>query len=362
MGNYQELSLLLFVTGSHLLPEFGYTIRNIEQDGFPIAARVDVSLSSHSPTHIARAMGEVTARFAEVYNRFRPDIVLVLGDRYEMHAAAVAAVPFRIPIAHIHGGEVTEGALDEIFRHSLTKMSHLHFVATETYGRRIVAMGEEPWRVIVSGAPSLDNLYTTPLLSPEELKTKLDLDLTHPIVLITFHPTTLESEDTEQHVKNLLSALKCFPNLSLIFTAPNADLGGHIIRRAIKNFVNSHPRSRFCVNLGTAGYFTLMSIACAMVGNSSSGIIEAASFQLPVVNIGNRQKGRIRAKNVIDTGYETKEIVSALRKALSPKFKASLKNLPNPYGDGRAAERILDTLSRIPLEKLCRKKFFEPRE
>jgi len=354
-----DLRLYLIVSGMHLSPEFGLTVKAIEEDGFEVDERVEMLLSSDTPEGIAKSMGLGTIGFAQVYSRFRPDILIVLGDRFEMHAAAVAALPFRIPVAHIHGGELTEGAIDDAMRHAITKMSHLHFVATEVYARRVTQMGEEPWRVVTCGALSLDNLRTTHLLSREEFAEKFAMRLPERFLLVTYHPVTLEYERTEEQVKGLLTALD-MAGLPVLFTMPNADTGGKIIRRLIDEFLSKHPDSKKIENLGTQGYFSAMALAAAMVGNSSSGIIEAASFDLPVVNVGNRQKGRIRGKNVIDVGYTSTEILEGIKKAIAPEFRANLSNSTNLYGEGRAAEIIVNKLNHVELnDRLLQKRFYD---
>jgi UDP-hydrolysing UDP-N-acetyl-D-glucosamine 2-epimerase len=355
-----DLRLHLIAGGMHLSPEFGLTVNAIEADGFEIGERVEMLLSSDTPEGIAKSMGLGTIGFAQAYARFQPDILLVLGDRFEMHAAVVAALPFKIPVAHIHGGESTEGLIDEAIRHSITKMSHLHFVSTHFYARRVIRMGEEPWRVVVSGAPGLDNLHKFPLLSRGELRERYGFDLSGPTLVVTYHPVTLEYEHTKTHVQELLAALEEV-DLSVIFTYPNADTQGRLIIELVREFVARHERTRVAVNLGTQAYFSLMRYAAAMVGNSSSGIVEAASFKLPVVNIGNRQRGRIRGKNVIDVGYSRVEILEAITKAISPAFRASLTNLSNPYGNGHAAEKIIDKLKAVTIdERLFLKHFYDP--
>lgn len=343
-----DLRLQLIVSGMHLSPEFGLTVRAVEEDGFPIADRVEMLLASDSPEAVAKSMGIGTIGFAQAYARLRADILLVLGDRFEMHAAVVASVPFKIPVGHIHGGEVTEGATDEGLRHSITKLSHLHFVATEEYGQRVRQMGEESWRVVVSGAPGLDAFQSLTPLSRGDLEARLGLDLAEPPLLVTYHPVTLEYERTGWQVRQLLTALDKAGS-PMVFTAPNADVSGRTISSLVQEFVRTHPRARFVANLGSQAYFSLMRCAAAMVGNSSSGIIEAAAFELPVVNIGTRQKGRVRARNVIDVGYEADAIARAIAQALSPEFRASLAGLKNPYGDGHAANRIVRVLSEITL-------------
>jgi UDP-hydrolysing UDP-N-acetyl-D-glucosamine 2-epimerase len=304
-------------------------------------------------------MGLGTIGFAQAYARSRPDLLLVLGDRFEMHAAVVTALPFKLPVAHIHGGELTEGAIDDALRHSITKMSHLHFVATEPYAQRVIQMGEEPWRVVVSGAPSLDNLRHVPLLSREALADRYDVDLDDPFFLVTYHPVTLEYEQTRSQIDALLAALEEI-GATVIFTYPNADTGSRLIIERVRDFIADHQRAYFLVNLGTQGYFSMMNHATAMIGNSSSGIIEAASFQLPVVNIGIRQRGRVRGENVIDVGYSKEEILAGIEQATAPSFQRAISNLVNPYGDGQAAERIVEKLRQVELgQSLLLKSFHQ---
>ena len=353
-----DLGLQLIVAGMHLSPAFGLTVRDIEVDGFAIAERVEMLLSSDTPEGIAKSMGLGTIGFAQAYARSRPDILLVLGDRFEMYAAVIAALPFAIPVAHLHGGESTEGAIDEAMRHAMTKMSHIHFVATECYARRVMQMGEEPWRIVVSGAPSLDNVHRLRLLGRDELATQYGLDVSGPFLLVTYHPVTLEHGQTEMQMREVLAALEAV-DTPVIFTYPNADPGSHVIIQMIQAFAAQYRRAQITVNLGTQPYFSVMQYASAMVGNSSSGIIEAASFKLPVVNIGTRQRGRVRTKNVTDTGYARKEIVAAVETVTSPQFRASLGDLVNPYGDGHAAKRIIDMLKQVQLnDELLQKHFY----
>ncbi len=354
-----DLRLRLIVSGMHLSPEFGMTVREIERDGFEIGDRVEMLLSSDSPEGIAKSMGLGTAGFAQSYARSCPDILLVLGDRFEMHAAVVASLPFKLPVAHIHGGESTEGLFDEPIRHSITKMSHLHFVSTQMYAERVIQMGEAPWRVVVSGAPRLDSLRTIRLLDRPALSKTFGLDLSEPPLLVTFHPVTLEYEDTERQVTELLAALTEV-GLGVVFTYPNADTRGRRIIDMIRTFTDRHQRATAVVNLGPDAYFSLMAQSVAMIGNSSSGIIEAASFKLPVVNIGNRQRGRIRGENVIDVGSSREEIVAGVREATSPAFRAGLDGLANDYGDGHAAERIVEKLASVKLDgELLLKRFHD---
>jgi UDP-hydrolysing UDP-N-acetyl-D-glucosamine 2-epimerase len=353
-----DLAFYLLVTGAHLSPEFGLTVKTIESDGFEIGDRIEMLLSSDRPEGIAKSTGLGIIGFSQAFARRRPDILLVLGDRFEMYAAAVAALPFRIPVAHVHGGEVTQGAIDDALRHSLTKLSHLHFTATEEYARRVRQMGEEAWRITVSGAPGLDNLRAVPLLGRADWENRYGLPLGQdPPLLVTYHPVTLEYEQAEWQATEVLAALEA-ADRPIIFTLPNADTHGRVIRRLVLEYVQSHPSARAVDSLGMQGYFSLMALAAAMLGNSSSGLIEAPSFELPVVNVGSRQAGRVRAANVIDAGNTRGEIIAALRQALTPQFRSVLKGLRNPYGDGRAAERIVTRLKSTDVgDRLIRKRF-----
>lgn len=355
----KRLRLHLIVAGAHLRAEFGRTIREIEADGFPVGARVDLLRGSDSPLAIAEAIGRGVAAYARCYARRRPDLLVVLGDRFEMYAAAVAALPFAIPIAHIHGGELTAGAMDDAIRHSMTKLSHLHFVSTREYARRVIQLGEEPWRVMVSGAPSLDNLRAMNLLSRGELERQFGVNVDPAPLLVTFHPVTLETGRTEDYTRELLAALETVA-LPVVFTAPNADTHGRRIRRLVARYVKANATARFVENLGTRGYFGLMAHARVMVGNSSSGILEAASFKLPVVNIGTRQEGRVRPRNVIDVGYGRHDIAGGIRRAISRSFRDSLADLCNPYDAGGAATTIVRRLIHVPIgNKLVMKRFHD---
>ena len=359
--SHADLRLHLIVTGMHLSPWFGSTVRAIEEDGFPIAERIEMLVAGDSPAAISSSMGVGVIALAQAFNRERPDILLVLGDRFEMLAAAVAALPFAIPIAHIAGGEATEGAIDDAARHAITKMSHLHFVQAPAYRDRVMQMGEEPWRVVVAGAASLDNLHQLTLLSAGELEKRYHIDLAEPPLVVTFHPETLDAADTEHHVAELMAALDAAA-LPVVFTSPNADTSNHPVQRAIDRYVAAHANAWTVVSFGTAGYFSLLKCARAMVGNSSSGIVEAATFELPVVNIGNRQAGRIHDRNVIDVPCARQAIADGIRTAVAPEFRAGLKGLRNPYGDGHAAAIIVETLRTAPLgSQLLVKRFHEVR-
>lgn len=338
------LELSLIVSGMHLAPAYGLTVQDIESDGVPIVDRLEFLLSGDTPTAIGTSIGLGVVKFAESLARLRPDLLLVLGDRFEMLAAAVAALPHNIPIGHIHGGELTLGAIDDAIRHSITKLSHLHFTTNPVYARRIIQMGEEPWRVFCFGSPAVDSLLQSPKLSREYLGAQLGLELRDTLI-VTFHPVTLDHEETSRQVSNLLEALEPFKN-EILMTYPNADTSNHVILERLKEFVKGSPRRYLKANLGRKIYPSLLRHASAMVGNSSSGLIEAPTFQLPVVNIGRRQEGRVQAGNVINTGYGVAEIRKGLKKALKPAFRKGLEELLNPYGDGRASEQIVGVLSQ----------------
>ncbi len=340
-----DVELLLYVTGMHLADTFGHTVREIEAEGFAIHERIESLLGSDSPQSVAKTIGLGTTGFAQSFARRVPDVLVVLGDRFEMLAAAIAALPFRVPVAHIHGGETTEGAIDESTRHAMTKLSHVHFASTPEYAARIVQMGEDPARVFAFGAPSLDNLLRLEVATRDELEADLGLeDLANdPPLLVTFHPVTLEHEDTRAHVGALIEALGSWEG-PIVITQSNADTAGHLVREAMDAFTAAHARAIAVDHLGTRRYFGLMRHAAAMVGNSSSGIIEAASFELPVVNIGARQRGRAQNPNTIDTPPEAEAIRAAIARATSQEFRASLAGVPNIYGVGDASTKIADAL------------------
>lgn len=352
-----DLELKLIVAGMHLAPEFGETWRDLEAAGFPIAERIECTTSSDTAEGVAKSMGLGMISFGQLFGRWRPDVLMVLGDRFEMLAAAAAALPFAMPVAHLHGGETSEGAIDEAIRHAITKMSHLHFVATRDYYDRVVQLGEEPWRVALTGAPGLDGIRQIEPLSRQDLERKIGMSLDAPTLLVTLHPVTLEPADTDRHVTELLGALEDLA-MQVVFTYPNADAGGRFIIAAIEAFVARNSWARAVVNFGQAGYFAMLRHAAAMVGNSSSGIIESPSFELPVVNVGNRQRGRVRSFNVVDVDYERKAIADAVRRALTPDFRRQLAGMKNPYGDGTAADKIVSILAKTPLDQRLIMKHF----
>lgn len=352
-----DLDLQVLVTGMHVSPEFGLSEQAILQDGFEIADRVEMLLSSDTPEGTAKSMGLTALGFAQTFSRSQPDILVVVGDRFEVHAVVSAAVPFRIPVAHVHGGEITEGAIDEVFRHAITKMSHLHFATTDVYANRIVQMGEERWRVFRTGAPGLDNLLDVSVPSRDEIGKHFQLDLQKPTLLATYHPVTRTSNTLENELEPLFQAIQSL-ELQVVFTYPNADAGGRAFIQQVEAFKERYDKARLVINASQAMYIGLMKHVTAMVGNSSSGIIEAPSFALPVVNIGTRQAGRIRAANVIDVVARQQDITTGLQKAISERFGKELEGLKNPYGDGQAGKRIAEILTNVELgDRLIYKRF-----
>lgn len=353
-----DLQLRLIACGAHLSPRFGMTVEGIIADGIPVAERLATLDDDDSPYGISMAMSRSMAAIAGSFSRERPDLLLVLGDRYEMFAAVSAAMPFAIPTAHIHGGELTEGLIDEAIRHSITKMSHLHFASTDEYARRIIQMGEAPERVFTTGAPGLDNLYEIEFMTRDDLENLIGISLAQKPLLVTFHPVTLEYKDTEMQVGELCAALENL-DCPIVITYPNADTFGTIVIRAVEAYSAGRKNVAAVKNLGLQTYFSLMRIAAAMVGNSSSGIIEAASFGLPVVNIGNRQRGRAHGENVIDCASDRASIAAALNSALDTRFRARLNGMTNPYGDGHSSKRIVDIIKSVSLDaEMMKKRFY----
>jgi UDP-hydrolysing UDP-N-acetyl-D-glucosamine 2-epimerase len=341
--------LRLIVMASHLSPDFGVTVREIERDGIPIAARIECLLSSDTDIGMAKTIGVAALSLADTLAQMRPDLLLLIADRYEMLAPACVALALRIPIAHIEGGEISEGAIDDMVRNALTKMSHLHFTSTETARARVIAMGEESWRVHRAGAPSLDHLTRGSLMERAELESLLEISLVKPPVLVAYHPVTI-LRDTTQEADALFAALEVIDG-PIVFCYPNADAGSHQLMKRARAFTERHDGTKIFVNLSAQVYWSLLRQAAMLIGNSSSGIMETASFALPTVNIGMRQRGRERALNVIDTEPETSSILAAIARARSEGFRDSLRGMSNPYGDGHASERIVKVLTTAPLQQ-----------
>ena len=355
LSEHPDVDLQLIAMASHLSPEFGATVREIERDGFAIAVRSETLLSSDSDVGMAKSIGVAVLSLADALGAMRPDLLLLIADRYEMLAPASVALALRIPIAHIEGGEISEGAIDDAVRNALTKMSHIHFTSTENARARVIAMGEEPWRVHRAGAPSLDHLRRSRLLTREQVKAACGVDLRVPALLVACHPVTLET-DTTCEAEALFAALDEVAEqgsgrgtTQILFCYPNADAGSRWLMERTREFVARHATAKIFVNLDAPTYWSLLRNVAVMVGNSSSGIMETASFALPTVNVGLRQKGRERARNVLDAAAEKDAILARIAEARSAAFRASLEGMTNPYGDGHAAERIVQELTTCPL-------------
>jgi UDP-N-acetylglucosamine 2-epimerase (non-hydrolysing)/GDP/UDP-N,N'-diacetylbacillosamine 2-epimerase (hydrolysing) len=350
LKEHPDVELSVIAMGAHLSPEFGNTVREIEKDGFPILARIECLLSSDTDIGMAKTIGLATLSLADALGAWRPDLLLLIADRYEMLAPASVALTLRIPIAHIEGGEVSQGAIDDAVRNALTKLAHIHFTSTKLASRRVIAMGEEPWRVHHAGAPSLDHLRRSRLLSRESVEQRLGIALQSPTLLVAYHPVTIHRETT-QEADALFTALHRVHG-QILFVYPNSDAGSRQLIERTHAFAAAHPNTHIFVNLDAVTYWSLLQCVDALVGNSSSGIMEAASFALPTVNIGIRQQGRERARNVVDARAEANEIHSAIERALSADFRTTLIGMANPYGDGHAAERIVQVLANTDLQSL----------
>lgn len=353
-----DLELQLIVTGMHLSPEFGLTYKTIELD-FHINKKIEMLLSSDTPIGISKSMGLAQISFAEAYDELKPDIVVVLGDRYEIFAATVAAMVSRIPIAHLHGGETTEGAFDEAIRHSITKMSHLHFTATNEYRKRVIQLGESPDRVFNVGGLGIENIKRLNLMSKNEFEKSINFELNTKNLLVTFHPVTLEDSTTEQQFKQLLSALDVLENTNLIFTKANSDTDGRIINNLIDEYVNHNPdKSVAFASLGQLRFLSALQFIDGVVGNSSSGLAEAPSFKIGTINIGDRQKGRIKSSSIIDTQPNRQDILSAIDQLYSEAFQKTLLTSKNPYGEGCASLEIIKIIKNTPLQNILKKSFY----
>lgn len=353
------LELQLVVTGMHLSPEFGLTYREIERDGFRIDRKIEMLLSSDTAQGVAKSMGLGLIGFGDAFQDLRPDLLLVLGDRYEILAATSAALIARIPVAHLHGGEKTEGAFDDAIRHAITKMSHLHFVAAEEYRRRVIQLGEHPERVLLVGGLGVDSIRRVRLLDQKALEKAIGMRFGARNLLVTYHPETLAEAGSSQQMAALLAALEKLPDTSIIFTLPNADTDGRAITGLIEDYVGRHPNCRSYKSLGQQNYLSCMQFVDGVVGNSSSGLLEAPSFRKGTVNIGDRQRGRLRAASVIDCQPVATAITQALDRLYSPEFQEALSEVKNPYGDGGATEKIIAALESICLDGLLRKSFVD---
>jgi UDP-N-acetylglucosamine 2-epimerase (non-hydrolysing)/GDP/UDP-N,N'-diacetylbacillosamine 2-epimerase (hydrolysing) len=349
LSENENVDLRIIALGSHLSPEFGHTVREIEKDGFQITSRIECLLSSDSDVGMAKTIGVATLSLADLLGKMRPDLLLLIADRYEMLAPAAVALALRIPVAHIEGGEVSEGAIDDAVRNALTKLSHIHFTSTPAALERVIGLGEEEWRVHRAGAPSLDHLRRQPLLSREEIEKRLQLNLQTPTILVAYHPVTI-ARDTLQEVEALFAALGNLRE-QILFCYPNADAGSRKLIERTKSFIASRGHGTVFTNLDTVTYLSLLRQVGMLVGNSSSGIMESASFALPTVNVGLRQQGRERPRNVLDADANANSILQAIDRARTGEFRESLAGMANPYGEGCASETIVRVLTTVPLSQ-----------
>lgn len=363
LAESEHCELQLFVGGTHLSPEFGKTIQQIEEDNFDVAEKLEFLLSSDSSVGIAKSMGLALISAADAFGRTTPDLLVVLGDRFEAMAVCQAAMVAQIPIAHIHGGETTEGLIDEAVRHSITKMSHLHFTATEQYKQRVIQLGEQPSSVFNYGAPGIDSIKKLDLLTIEEISKSLNFELSEcPYMVVTYHPVTLSKHGAVEGLNSLLQVLEKYIEFKFIITYPNADTHGRELITRLEKFKNKYPdRVLLVQSLGQVRYLSALKYSSLVIGNSSSGLIEAPAFKIPTVNIGDRQKGRLSGTTVIQCSDEKNSIDNAIKKALSMEFTKVCTTSVNPYGEGDASNKILDKLLSVNLDKLLNKTFFDIR-
>lgn len=334
------------VTGAHLSLDFGLTYKEIEADGIIIDKKIEILTDSDTSTAVSKSMGLAMMKFAEYFEESRPDILMVLGDRYETLAVCCAAMNARIPIVHLYGGETTEGAIDEAVRHAITKMSYFHFTSTNEYRKRVIQLGENPERVFTVGGVGIENALKMPLLSLEELEESIQFKLDKPYVVVTFHPTTLEEGSAQKQFEEILAAIDENPDMKYIFTKANADANGRVINRMIDEYAGKRENVVAFESLGVKRYLSALKYATMVLGNSSSGLLEVPSFKIPTINIGDRQKGRLKADSVIDCEPLKSAVCDSIQKALSPEFKALAEAVENPYGDGNTSQKIVSILER----------------
>lgn len=353
-----KFNLQLIATGMHLLPKFGNTYKEIETDGFKIDYKIKMLSNSDTAEAIIKSMGKGSINFADVLVKIKPDLIIVLGDRFEILTVVSSALIASIPIAHLHGGESTEGLIDEAIRHSITKMSHLHFVATENYRKKVIQLGEQPNRVFNVGGLGVDRIKNTKLLNKKEIEKILNFKFANKNLLVTFHPVTLEKNNEERHFKQLLLALKLLKDTNIIFTLPNADKNGQIIIKLIKNFVRKNLNAKSFSSLGQLNYLSCIQFIDGVIGNSSSGLLEIPTFKKGTINIGERQKGRVQASSIINCRPEKRSIELAIKKLYSKKFKLQLRKTINPYGNGGATKKIIKIIKNFNLDGILKKEFY----
>lgn len=360
VADSQDCEIQIIATNMHLSPEFGLTYKEIEADGFHINKKVEMLLSSDTPNGTVKSMGLATIGFADALEDLRPDLAVILGDRYEMLAAAQSCLIYKIPVAHLYGGEITEGAYDDAIRHAITKLSHLHFTSTEEYRKHIIQMGEQPDRVFYVGSLGVNNIKNEPVMSLQELEKSLNFKLGDKFLLVTFHPVTMENCTAAGQCDDLLKALsEVNGEYQLLFTLPNSDTDGRVIISKVNDYVNQYPDRSFAINsLGKKRYYSALKYASAVIGNSSSGLVEAPSFHIPTLNIGDRQKGRARGYSIIDVPASLESMREGLRKVLSTEFRNVAKNAANPYEKEGTVESIYNVITTYSLEGLIAKSFY----
>jgi len=355
----KDIELQVIATGMHLSEEFGNTYQQIEKDGFTINKKVDISLSSDTELEISKSMGLGMIGFADALNELKPDLMVVLGDRFEIFSAVSAAMIAKIPLAHLHGGEATEGLIDEPIRHSITKMSHLHYTATKEYRNRVIQLGEQPDRVFNVGGLGIDNINKLKLLAKSDFEKAIDFELGEKNVLVTFHPVTLEKSTAKMQFQELLNSISELINTKIIFTKPNADTGGRIIASMIDDYVDNHKNTIAFASMGQLNYLSALQFVDAVVGNSSSGLLEAPSFKIGTIDIGDRQRGRTKANSVISCPPKKRDIDKAFNQLYSGNFQNIINNVENPYGKGGASKKILRMIKNIDLDGILKKPFYD---
>lgn len=361
LNKTDEFDVRLVVTGAHLSSEFGLTYKEIEKDGIVIDEKIQILLSSDTPSSISKSMGIAMISFADYFERLKPDMLIVLGDRYEVLAISATAMSQRIPITHLHGGETTEGAIDESIRHAITKMSFLHFTSTEEYRNRVIQLGENPERVFSVGAIGIENIVNEELITKTEIEKSINFALDKPFAIVTFHPVTLEDNKSKVQIMELLDALSVFEDMKFIFTKANADSGGRIINQMIDEYVYKNDNSIAFDSLGTTRYLSLLRYSTMVIGNSSSGLLEVPSFGIPTINIGDRQKGRLQADSIINCEPIKYDIEKSITKALNKSLREKIKDVKNPYGDGNTSDKIIKVIKEFIFnDKInLKKKFYD---
>lgn len=361
LNTIKEFDVRIVATGAHLSPEFGLTYQEIEKDGFKIDEKIEILLSSDTPSSISKSMGLAVIGFADYFEKLSPDLLIVLGDRYETLAVAIVAMNQRIPIAHLYGGETTEGAIDESYRHAITKLSYLHFTSTDEYRNRVIQLGEHPSRVFNVGAIGVENILNETLYTKEELEKELEIDLSKPYAIVTFHPVTLEDNSAKMQIESLLEVCKEYKNLRFIFTKANADAEGRIINQLIDKYAQDNDNIAAFTSLGMRRYLSALKYCSMVIGNSSSGLLEAPSFGIPTINIGDRQKGRIQADSVINCKPRKGDIAKSINLALSEEFVQKAKKTVNPYGNGDTSNKVIEVIKDYLLNNKIdlKKKFYD---